>query len=287
VFNDPSLAGGKSYTFEIIVKDIAGNQRVHEGSLFVNETPEVAPLNVSVPPSVQVGSTYTVTASGSDHVLLHVIYPGRSRDWVVEPVRTEGDLHTFSLQGPYAFDRPIEAWFEYLHEGENRSYPDPHVLIQVAGGRDVDGDGLEDSWEGRYNFDEGRKDKVTLDRDGDGLDTISEMRNLTDPSFWDTDGDGMDDAWESRMGTLPFVPDADGDIDGDGYSNSFERQRATDPRDPSSVPEDLPPTPWYWVLLIAFFFLAVIGFFIYQILSRRKLERELRSFDEGRWEDDA
>lgn len=35
----------------------------------------------------------------------------------------------------------------------------------------------------------------------------------------DTDGDGMPDAWESAHGTNPQVPDANGDVNGNGYDN--------------------------------------------------------------------
>jgi hypothetical protein len=38
----------------------------------------------------------------------------------------------------------------------------------------------------------------------------------------DTDGDGMPDAWESANGTNPSVHDANGDVDGDGYTNIEE-----------------------------------------------------------------
>jgi pectate lyase len=38
----------------------------------------------------------------------------------------------------------------------------------------------------------------------------------------DTDGDGMPDAWETAYGTNPNVPDNNGDLDGDGYTNLEE-----------------------------------------------------------------
>jgi hypothetical protein len=279
----PALAGGETYTFVISATDRAGNSRSHEGSLLVRTTAPPPPLNVTIPASVEVGSTYTITAMGSDIIRLHVLYPGRSEDWIMEPVRTEGDLNTFTIQAPYAFDRDIEAWFVY--GPENETYPYPHANIKITGAEDKDGDGLEDSWEKKYNYDTDKKDKTSLDREGDGLNAISEMRNLTDPSFWDTDGDGMDDAWEANWGTLPFVADADGDIDGDGYTNSLEKARGSDPRDPASVPKKLPPTPWYWILIITLSLLAIIGFFAYQLISRRKFEKELEAFDGESWED--
>ena len=53
----------------------------------------------------------------------------------------------------------------------------------------------------------------------------------------DTDGDGMFDIWERQYGFDPFDPnDADGDADGDGFTNRDEFLAKTDPRDALSHP---------------------------------------------------
>lgn len=51
----------------------------------------------------------------------------------------------------------------------------------------------------------------------------------------DSDGDGLPDAWEQANGTLVFVPDADVDLDGDGFSNWQEYLAGTLPNDPASA----------------------------------------------------
>lgn len=54
---------------------------------------------------------------------------------------------------------------------------------------------------------------------------------------WDSDGDGMPDVWEKANG-LNHVDraDADGDFDGDGFTNKEEFDAKTDPRDAKSHP---------------------------------------------------
>lgn len=63
----------------------------------------------------------------------------------------------------------------------------------------------------------------------------------------DTDGDGMPDSWESTNGTNPSVSDANGDVNGDGYTNiekyinSFFTTNGSPP--PPPPPSSLVPNP--------------------------------------------
>jgi len=77
------------------------------------------------------------------------------------------------------------------------------------------------------------------DPDGDGLPTEEELRLGTDPTKPDTDGDGLNDGWEVRYALNPLLATgddgADGDPDGDGFSNLEEQTSGTNPRDPASA----------------------------------------------------
>ncbi len=75
---------------------------------------------------------------------------------------------------------------------------------------------------------------IGADHDGDGIPDIS------DP---DDDNDGMDDACEIANGFDPYDP-ADGplDFDDDDFTNAAECQAGTNPKDPDSHPDTVPPT---------------------------------------------
>ncbi len=69
------------------------------------------------------------------------------------------------------------------------------------------------------------------DPDGDGLATIHEVRNGTNPFVADTDAEGLSDAREVRsVGTDPRQPDTDDD----GLDDAAELEVGTDPLDPDS-----------------------------------------------------
>ena len=106
---------------------------------------------------------------------------------------------------------------------------------------DSDGDGLDD-------FDEAMvrgTDPTEPDTDGDGLvDGAEVSQHFSDPTLADTDGGGAPDGSEIVAGTdprdasddLPVTPD---DRDGDGVSNTDERDASTDPDDPDTDDDGL------------------------------------------------
>lgn len=76
------------------------------------------------------------------------------------------------------------------------------------------------------------------DADGDGLSIEAEGRLGTDPNAPDTDRDGLLDGWEVANGLDPLSGNdgdgADGDPDGDFFSNVSEQTAGTNPQDPTS-----------------------------------------------------
>jgi hypothetical protein len=66
------------------------------------------------------------------------------------------------------------------------------------------------------------------DRDRDGLTNAYEGSIGTDPFDADSDNDGMPDGWEVSNGTNAVVPDAAGNPDTDGLSNTDEEMVGSD-----------------------------------------------------------
>lgn len=106
----------------------------------------------------------------------------------------------------------------------NEGYPD-HQLPLEASGNDTDGDGLDDAFD-RDNGgitasipdtdEDGIPDFLDVDADGDGIPDVYEATtdptNPILPTGRDDDGDGIDNAFDpDQGGTLPTVPDTDGD----------------------------------------------------------------------------
>jgi YD repeat-containing protein len=80
-----------------------------------------------------------------------------------------------------------------------------------------------------------------VDTDGDGVsDWIEVNVTRTNPNDTDTDHDGLPDGWEVKYGLDPNngtgINGANGDPDGDGYSNLQEYQGGSNPLDIASIP---------------------------------------------------
>ena len=145
------------------------------------------------------------------------------------------------------------------HDGRNDT-------LDYRDTRDVDHDGILDWWEDMYGIDTRSYADAHADYDHDGLSNyaeflLSEVFDLkrdglplifdpTDPCSVNpevsdyfyrlgelyvgeifTDHDRMDDVWEQKFfdKVSPYLYDADGDPDGDGWSNYAEFQAGTDP----------------------------------------------------------
>ena len=108
-----------------------------------------------------------------------------------------------------------------------------HNAVRVI---DYDEDGLILEDELEYD-----SDPHSPDTDDDGLNDGEEVSTYgTDPNDDDSDGDGLPDGWEVDNDLDPNdgtgVNGADGDPDGDEYTNLDEYEGGSDPQDENSVP---------------------------------------------------
>ena len=284
IFRDPFTGEDSTFRVRIRVRDEAGNVRDEVfGPFDVGSIQEEPPFFLEFPERVKVGTSFPVNVSVPGSAVIEASYPGTTSSWMIYPGRTSGDSRSFELPGSFS---PDDILFRVLYTLEAGDEPDLSfpsegwLTVGIYGWSDRDGDMLCDAFERQYGLDPAVPDDTSTDADGDGLDLLMEMHNLTDPGSRDTDGDGMDDGWESGMGTLPFRDDAFEDPDGDTWSNIREHDAGTDPRDPASHPEELPVTPWYWIVLIILILLALIGYFAYQTVNRGKLKDDLENAGE-------
>ncbi|MGA1822966.1 MAG: hypothetical protein ACMUIG_10620, partial [Thermoplasmatota archaeon] len=257
------------------------------GPFYYKNTTDDCPLEITYPDEIESGESFWINVTHDGPITFHTIYPGVYWDWILTPKRTEGDTRSYQMPAPYAGGE-IRFFVDYGGERNDLSSRCPEegwFTIEVTGAEDRDGDGLEDHWEVEYGLDPSSPDDPDKDGDEDDLTNIEEMYNLTDPKDSDTDGDEMPDGWEAKYGTLPFRDDPNDDPDGDGWSNVAEMVNGKDPRDPEDHPEEARNTPWYWMVMIFLGLMGIIGYFVFQMFSRRKLEDDLEEVDRSARED--
>jgi len=125
---------------------------------------------------------------------------------------------------------------------------------------DHDGDGLPKWWEDLYGLSDSDSADALLDGDSDGLNTLAEFAQLTNPNAPDTDNDGLTDGVEvNAYHSSPLKIDTDGDglsdgqevntyatsptssdTDLDGFNDNEEiNVYNTDPNDVNSRPAEM------------------------------------------------
>lgn len=261
-FNTSSFVG--EATIYLVVSDGAGG---------VTTVPGLNVKNVAASNTVPISFSHVVTAG--DGVIGKAIGIGidgngeRTLDNITLAVNdrdTDGDglgdfweeFYFAVAAGGVVDENPTAAELDYAKGEESQALPgdaDPdgdgsdNLTEQLQGSDptnaassadDVDGDGLEDSWEVNY-FGTIAAQDGTGDPDGDFSNNLAEFDEGTDPddaTYWpDDDRDDMADGWELANGLDPDSDDdADADSDGDGFTNKEEHDAGSDPQDASWTP---------------------------------------------------
>ncbi|MBZ4414970.1 calcium-binding protein [Myxococcus sp. RHSTA-1-4] len=145
--------------------------------------------------------------------------------------------NTLKLKRFIAFNRNVAVRAgQSLPDSDGDGLPDvdEDALGTDALQLDTDQDGLMDGLEVRMGLDPLQLDtingcNVSLDEDGDRLNTCEERVLGTDPCIGDTDGDAVPDLVETLSMTNPLVPEDLLDSDRDGLSNVSEVEAHGDP----------------------------------------------------------
>ena len=111
--------------------------------------------------------------------------------------------------------------------------------VRAVFGQDADGDGLPDEFEINNGcLDPGFADG-SLDFDSDGLSSLAEFQQGTDPCSGDTDGDGLNDGEELGRGTNGGAPDTDVDGILDGQEVALGSDPLNSDSDGDGVPDGI------------------------------------------------
>lgn len=158
---------------------------------------------------------------------------------------------------------------------------------------DADGDGMDDDWENDHGLNSSDPTDATDDPDSDDLENLEEFEAGTHPQDWDSDDDELPDGWEVENeldpldnGATNFDNGADGDPDGDGFTNLEEYTADTDPNEPMTYPpedkkdeeEGLGDMLYYIILLIII--IVIIAILALAISRRKPTEEELLATEE-------
>jgi len=197
VFSSWSDDGAQNHN--IIVAD-SDQTLVAQFTAVTNQSPTVsiispAPFDNINPPG---NITLTADASDSDGSVAQV-------DFYVN-----GQYYSSDSTVPYATDWNASTPGAYVLTAvatdlQNSSTTSANVAVTVGDNPDQDGDGdtVSDVWELQHGLDPDDPGDASADADGDGLTSLEEFDNLTDPNLADTDGDTFEDGLEVEEGTDP------------------------------------------------------------------------------------
>ena len=197
VFSSWSDGGAQNHNITIPDSD---QTLVAQFTAVTNQSPTVtitspAPFDIIDPPG---SVTITADAGDPDGSVAKV-------DFYVN-----GQLHNTDSTSPFETDWDESSSGAYVLTAvatdlQGAAATSTNVAVTVGNNpnQDGDGDAVSDVWELQYGLNPGNPADAAADSDGDGLTSLQEFNNQTDPNLADTDGDTFDDGLEVEYSTDP------------------------------------------------------------------------------------
>ena len=197
VFSSWSDGGAQNHNITIADSD---QTLVAQFTAVTNQSPTVSIVSPVPFQNINPPGNITITADASD--------PDGSVAQV--DFYVNGQYHSSDSTSPYATDWNASSPGAYVLTAvatdlQNATTTSSNVAVTVGDNpnQDSDGDAISDVWELQHGLNPDDPGDASADADGDGLTSLQEFNNQTDPNLADTDGDTFDDGLEVDNGTDP------------------------------------------------------------------------------------